>query len=85
MAKFLIKTTDVYRVDTISEVEAFHTDLKSNNSFELASFAYQQKQVIKKGEILDEYCLVTIKKVFNDAKEPNSDIDISYCREVDFE
>lgn len=78
MSKFLVKTVDVYRVDTVSEVEQFHQDLKNSKEFELASFAYQQKQVKQKGEIIDEYCLVSVKKVFNSEKEPTNQIDVFY-------
>lgn len=78
MSIYLVKTTDVYRVDSVGEVEKFHTELKGDPHFELESFAYQQKQVKQKGEVVDEYCLVTVKKKFNDPKEPISDVEIKY-------
>ena len=82
MSIYLVKTTDVYRVDSVGEVEQFHKDLKVDPHFELESFAYQQKQVKQKGEIVDEYCLVTVKKKFNDPKEPTSDVSISYDSDI---
>lgn len=82
MSIYLVKTTDVYRVDSVSEVEQFHKDLKGDPHFELESFAYQQKQVKQKGEIVDEYCLVTVKKKFNDPKEPTSDVSITYNSDI---
>ena len=82
MSIYLVKTTDVYRVDSVGEVEQFHKDLKGDAHFELESFAYQQKQVKQKGEIVDEYCLVTVKKKFNDPKEPTSDVSISYNSDI---
>lgn len=82
MSIYLVKTTDVYRVDSVSEVEQFHKDLKGDPHFELESFAYQQKQVKQKGEIIDEYCLVTVKKKFNDPKEPTSDVSIAYNSDI---
>lgn len=82
MSIYLVKTTDVYRVDSVGEVEQFHKDLKGDPHFELESFAYQQKQVKQKGEIVDEYCLVTVKKKFNDPKEPASDVSISYNSDI---
>lgn len=84
MSRYLVKTTDVYRVDTLAEVEEFHNELKNNPKFELDSFGYKQKQVKQKGEIVDEYCLVTVKKVFNDEKEPMSNIDVTYENESSF-
>ena len=82
MSIYLVKTTDVYRVDSVGEVEQFHKDLKGDPHFELESFAYQQKQVKQKGEVVDEYCLVTVKKKFNDPKEPTSDVSISYNSDI---
>ena len=82
MSIYLVKTTDVYRVDSVGEVEQFHKDLKGDPHFELESFAYQQKQVKQKGEIVDEYCLVTVKKKFNDPKEPTSDVSIAYSSDI---
>ena len=82
MSIYLVKTTDVYRVDSVGEVEQFHKDLKGDPHFELESFAYQQKQVKQKGEIVDEYCLVTVKKKFNGPKEPTSDVSISYDSDI---
>lgn len=74
MAKYLIKTTETYRVDTVTEVEEFHEELKTDGSFELDSFGYKMKQVKGKGKqagmILDEYCVVTVKKVYDDEKNP---------------
>ena len=34
MSRYLIKTTDVYRVDTLAEVEQFHSELKNDANFE---------------------------------------------------
>ena len=82
MSIYLVKTTDVYRVDSVGEVEQFHKDLKGDPHFELESFAYQQKQVKQKGEIVDEYCLVTVKKKFNDPKEPTPDVSIAYNSDI---
>ena len=82
MSIYLVKTTDVYRVDSVGEVEQFHKDLKGDPHFELESFAYQQKQVKQKGEIVDEYCLVTVKKKFNDPKEPTSAVNPAYNSDI---
>ena len=81
MSRYLIKTTDVYRVDTLAEVEQFHSELKNDANFELDSFGHKQKQVQQKGEIVDESCLVTVKNIFNCEKAPMSNIDIAYEKE----
>lgn len=79
--KYLINTTDVYRVETVEDAERLHEELKSDNNFVLASFGYKTKYIKVKGEIVEEYQLVTAKKVFNAEKEPDRVVEISY--EVD--
>lgn len=79
--KFLICSTDTYRVNTVKEVEQLHEDLKQNPAFILASFSYKTKYIKEKGEIVEEYQLVQAKKIFADEKEPGSDVSIIY--EVD--
>ena len=80
--KYLISTTDVYRVPTVAEVESLHEELINDTHFTLNAFSYKTKQIKQKGEIIDEYQLVTAKKLFNDEKEPGTNIDIKY--EVEF-
>lgn len=80
--KYLISATDVYRVPTIAEVEQLHEELINDTHFTLNAFSYKTKQIKQKGEIIDEYQLVTAKKLFNDEKEPGTNIDIKY--EVEF-
>ena len=78
---YLINSVDTYRVNTVEEVEQLHEELKSDNRFTLASFSYKTKTVKQKGEIIDEYQLVSVKKIFNDEKDPMTFIEIQY--EVD--
>ena len=80
--KYLISTTDVYRFPTVAEVEQLHEELINDTHFTLNAFSYKTKQIKQKGEIIDEYQLVTAKKLFNDEKEPGTNIDIKY--EVEF-
>lgn len=76
--KYLISSTDVYRIDTVDEVEAFHEELKNDSSFTLSSFGYKTKPIKEHGEIIDEYQLVTVKKSFNLEKEPETTVHIIY-------
>jgi hypothetical protein len=80
--KYLVNSVDTYRVNTVEEVEQLHEELKADNHFTLAAFSYKTKQIKSKGEIIDEYQLVTAKKLFNDEKEPGTEIEIKY--EVEF-
>ena len=76
--KYLVSSDDTYWVNTVEEVEQFHEELKNDTHFTLASFGYKHKEVKQKGEVIDEYELVTVKKLFNNEKEPDSDIKITY-------
>lgn len=76
--KYLVTTTDVYRVDTVAEAEALHEELKQDRNFNLVSFGYKYECKKKSGEIEDEWYLATAKKEFNDKREPASKVEISY-------
>ena len=75
---YLINTVDTYRVPTVEDVEALHETLKNDPNFTLASFSYKTKYIKEKGQVIDEYQLVSAKKIFNDEKEPVSTIAIHY-------
>lgn len=76
--KYLINSVDTYRVATVADVEALHKELKNDSHFTLAAFSYKTKTIKSKGDIIDEYQLVTVKKLFNEEKEPDSFIEINY-------
>lgn len=76
--KYLINSVDTYRVATVADVEALHEELKNDSHFTLAAFSYKTKTIKSKGDIIDEYQLVTVKKIFNEEKEPDSFIEINY-------
>ena len=82
MAKFLINDVTTYRVGTVEEVEALHEELLADNTFELTAFSYTTKYIKVKGEVVEEYQVVKAKKVFNNEKEPDTDVDVKY--EVNF-
>ena len=75
---YLISATDVYRVSTIAEVEALHEELSKDINFTLTAFSYKTKQVNQKCEVIDEYQLVTAKKVFNEEKDPIISVQVHY-------
>ncbi len=68
--KYLINTTDVFRCDNESEAEAFLNTMKKDSSFEIVSSTISKKETKSKGEVVDSWVRLTIKKVFNNEKEP---------------
>ena len=76
--KYLVNSVDTYRVATVADVEQLHEELANDPRFTLAAFSYKTKVIKQKGEIIDEYQLVTAKKLFNEEKEPTTSIEIDY-------
>ena len=76
--KYVINDVTTYRVGTVEEVEALHEELLSDNRFQLTAFSYTTKQIKVKGEVMEEYQLVKAKKVFNEEKDPDTEIDVKY-------
>lgn len=68
--KYLITQTDVYRCDNEREAEEFLKLLKSDYSFEVVSSKMEKRELKSKGEVIDEWIRLTVKKKVNDEKEP---------------
>lgn len=75
---YLVKTTEVYRLDSESSAKAFIEEQKKNNSYEIVKYSSELRQTKVKGEIADEWYRVTIVKAFNNEKEPASEITVHY-------
>jgi len=78
MKRYLTKVTEVYRLSTEKEAEAFLQELKSSTEFELAKYTSIRKQRKEKKEIVDEWIHFEVTKIFNDEKEPNCLIGVNY-------
>ena len=76
--KYLLKTTDIYRVDTLEEVERLRDEMENSPWFSVGSFSYAYKYKPKTDE---EYYVVTVKKDITDEKLPDKQIKVKY--EVD--
>ena len=69
MAKMLLKTTDIYRVDDETEAVEMIQNYKNNqttDSYTLTKSGYVLKTKKAKGEIVDSWAVVTIEKTFNE-------------------
>lgn len=76
--RYLLSSTDIYRVETVAEVETLHEELSTDVNFTLTAFSYKTKPIKEKGEVVGEYQVVTAKKVFNAEKEPDNQITVHY-------
>ena len=76
--KYLLRTIDVYKVDTLEEVEALRTEMEASTWFDVGSFSYAYKYKPKMDE---EYYVVTVKKNITSENMPDRQIKVVY--EVD--
>ena len=73
MAKYLLRTTEVYRVDTELEATRLIEEAKKDNTDELIKYTNEHK--VKKE---DEYEKVSLVKEFNEEKDPISYVEPVY-------
>ena len=78
MSKYLITTTEVYRVDDEIEVQNLIEEAKHDPMYTLIKYNREYKEKKSKGETVDEWYKVTLVKSFNNEKEPERRINISY-------
>lgn len=76
--RYLLKAVDTYRVATVADVEALHEELLNDSTFDLVAFSYKTKYVKEKGQIVEEYQVVSATKVFTEEKEPDRTVTVSY-------
>lgn len=78
MSKYLVSTTETYRIDTESEATKAIEEAKEDNSYTLGKYTNEHKERKLKGEVVDEYWKLTLTKIFNDIKEPDNIIKVDY-------
>jgi hypothetical protein len=78
MAKYLVSTVETYRVDTETEAARAIEEAKKDDSYILGKYTSEHKEKKSKGEVVEEYWKVTLTKLFNDIKEPDSTVEITY-------
>ena len=78
MAKHLISVTEVYRVDNEDQAARLIEDAKNSNQYTLSKYSSVHKERKKQGEVIDEWYRLTLTKVFDDEKEPVSEVSIEY-------
>ena len=78
MSRYLLKAVDTYRVPDEAAVETLHDELLNDPCFDLVGFSYKVKQIKAKGEVIEEYQVVTAKRVFNEEKDPEYKVDITF-------
>lgn len=78
MSKYLLKTTEEHRADSEFEAAELINSAKADNRYVLSKYSSVKKERKQKGEVVDEYYLVTLVKVFDDAKDPCGEASVEY-------
>ena len=84
MSKYLASTVEVYRVDSEAEVKKVIEEAKKDKTFSLTKYTSEYKERKQKGEVIDSYFKVTLTKLFNDIKEPDTFVEVSYKTEAGY-
>lgn len=80
MSKYLIKTQEQWRVDSESEAKALIEEAKNEKTSILAKYSSEYKEQKVKGEVVQSWYRVTLNRVFQEEKEPDSTISVDYSR-----
>ena len=73
MIKWLIKSQNEFRLETMSDVESFHKQVQKeaeDGGYTLTNFAWKEVEKKSKGEVIDSWFIVKYSFVFNDSKDP---------------
>jgi len=79
--KYLLKTTEEYRVSTEDEATQLIEEAKKESGYILQKYGSQYKERKQKGEVIDSYYKVTLVKLFTEEKEPNFQTKVTYEQE----
>lgn len=78
MSKYLIKTVETYRVDSEAEAKQLIEEAKEDHRYNLTRYLTEHRERKSKGEIEDEWKRVTLTKNFNEEKDADIDVTITY-------
>ena len=76
MAKYLTIVTETYRVDSEDEAKVVVEEAKKTSTVSKYNCIYKSKKV--KGEIVDDYYVVTLNKKFDDVGDPCGSMKVVY-------
>ena len=76
--KYLITTTEVYRVISEEAAQKLIDEAKADTSYQLIKYNCEYKGRKAKGEVIDDWFKVTLFKKFTDEKEPEVMTNIIY-------
>lgn len=69
---YLVTVVESWRVPTMEDADALEMEARSDGHFEVSKCGKVHKERKVKGEVVDAWVVVTITKVFNNMKEPDT-------------
>ena len=83
--KYLINTTETYRVESESEAKALIEAAKSNSMYSLTKYSCTYNERKHKGEFIDAYYKVILRRAIDDEKEPCNSTIVKYVLDGEFD
>lgn len=74
---YVLKTANTYRCPTEGEVLRLREKLNKEGPGALTKFAYKLKEIKVKGEVVEEYYVVTAELTIDNEKEPEGNMTIN--------
>ena len=74
--KYLISTTETYRVDNEAAAQDLIETAKASGTLNKYSCVYKERK--QKGDVIDSWYRVTLTKNFTDEKEPQEIYGVNY-------
>ena len=76
--KYLTKVVETYRLPDKAAVETFLQELKADPHFTISKYSSTKKEKKSKGEIIDEWVHFEVTKLFNEERNPDTEIEVEY-------
>lgn len=78
MSVYLCSTVETYRADYEHEADELINFARESKLYDLKKSNVQKKEVKAKGEIVDEFFLVSLTKNIQDPKNPEVNVKLNY-------
>ena len=78
MSIYLCSTVETYRADYEHEADELINFARESKLYDLKKSNVQKKEVKAKGEIVDEFFLVSLTKNIQDPKNPEVNVKLNY-------
>ena len=78
MSVYLCSTVETYRADYEHEADELINFARESKLYDLKKSNVQKKEIKAKGEIVDEFFLVSLTKNVQDPKNPEVNVKLNY-------